>query len=275
MLASFSAEMLKLYKRPAAWVLLLVSLVLSQVFNYLVPYAGYLSAEDERAAERILAGTMPENLISNSIGGFPLFAGALALTLGAVSVGSEYGWGTLKTTLIQGPRRLSIYAGELLALAVAVLAIVLSIFAFGALTSYAIAVSQSESIAWPSLADLTQGIVSGWLILMMWCLFGAMLAFVFRGTALPIGLGVVWIMGIENLIVNVAAPLLDLAATLQKGLPSVNAGSLVSALNGGEVGSAPGVNTTVDGTQAMLVLIAYAVVFVLIAGFVLQRRDVT
>ena len=110
---------------------------------------------------------------------------------------------------------------------------------------------------------------------MTWCLLGVMLAFVFRGTALPIGLGVVWIMGIENLIVNVAAPLLDLAETLQKGLPSVNAGSLVSALNGGEVGSAPGVNTTVDGTQATLVLIAYAVVFVLIAGFVLQRRDVT
>ncbi|MDQ3966351.1 MAG: ABC transporter permease subunit [Actinomycetota bacterium] len=273
MLASFSAEMLKLYKRPAAWVLLLVSLVLSQVFNYLVPYAGYLSADSERAAERILADTMPENLISNSIGGFPLFAGALALTLGAVSVGSEYGWGTLKTMLIQRPRRLSIYAGELLALAVAVLAIVLSIFAFGALTSYAIATSQLESMAWPSLTDLIQGIASGWLILMMWCVLGVMLAFLFRGTALPIGLGVVWILGVENLIVNVAAALLDFAETLQKGLPGVNAGSLVSAVGGGN--DTPGVNTVVDGTQATLVLVAYAVVFVLIAGFVLQRRDVT
>jgi ABC-type transport system involved in multi-copper enzyme maturation permease subunit len=177
--------------------------------------------------------------------------------------------------LIQRPRRLKVYAGKLLALAVVVLTIVLATFALGAFSSSAIALSQSEVMDWPSLADLTQGIASGWLILMMWCLFGVMLAFVFRGTALPIGLGVVWIMGIENLIVNVAAPLLDLAETLQKGLPSVNAGSLVSALNGGEVGSAPGVNTTVDGTQATLVLIAYAVVFVLIAGFVLQRRDVT
>src|ERR671914_2581486 len=135
MLASFSAEMLKQYKRPTAWVLLLVALALSQVFNYLVPYAGYLSADNERAAEQILASTMPENLIPNSIGGFPLFAGALALTLGAVSVGSEYGWGTLKTMLIQGPRRLRFFAGEMLVLAVAVLAIVLSIFALGALTS--------------------------------------------------------------------------------------------------------------------------------------------
>src|SRR3990170_2201122 len=105
MLASFSAEVLKLYKRPTAWVLLIVALALNQVFNYLVPYAGYLSAENEVTAEQILASTMPENLISNSIGGFPLFAGALALTLGAISVGSEYGWGALKTMLIQRPRR--------------------------------------------------------------------------------------------------------------------------------------------------------------------------
>lgn len=274
MLASFSAEMLKLYKRPTAWVLLLVSLVLSQVFNYLVPYAGYLSADSERAAEQILASTMPENLISNSIGGFPLFAGALALTLGAISVGSEYGWGTLKTVLTQRPRRLSVYAGQLLALAVAVFAIVLVIFAFGALTSSAISLSQSEAMEWPSLVDLAQGFASGWLILMMWCLLGAMLAFVFRGMALPIGLGVVWILGVENLIVNVAAALLDFADTLQKGLPGVNAGSLVSALLGAG-NSTPGVNSVVDGTQATLVLIAYIVVFALIAGFALQRRDVT
>jgi ABC-2 type transport system permease protein len=272
MLASFSAEMLKLYKRPAAWMLLLIMLVLSQVFNYLVPYVGYLRAGNERVAEQILARTMPENLISNSIGGFPMFAGALALTLGAVSVGSEYGWGTLKTMMIQRPRRLSIYAGKLLALAVAVLAIVLSIFAFGALTSYAIAASQSESMAWPSLTDLILGIASGWLILMMWCALGAMLAFAFRGTALPIGLGVVWILGVENLIVNVAAALLDFAATLQKGLPGVNAGSLVSAIAGGNT---PGVNNVVDGTQATLVLVTYALAFVMIGGLALHRSDVT
>src|ERR671914_667638 len=212
MLPSFLAEMLKLYKRPTAWVLLLVAVALSQVFNYVVPYAGYLTAENERAAEQILASAMPENLIPNSISGFPLFAGALALTLGAISVGSEYGWGTFKTMLIQRPRRLSIYAAEVL-------------------------------------------------------------AFIFRGMALPIGLGVVWILGIENLIVNVAVALLDFAETLQKVLPGVKAGSLVSALGGGS--DTPGVNTVVDGTQAMLVLAAYALVFALIAGFVLQRRDVS
>ncbi len=275
MLASFSAEMLKLYKRPATWILITVPLVLNQVFSYLVPYTSYLNAENERAAEQVLANRLPEDLVLNSIGGFPVFAGAIVLTLGALSVGSEYGWGTLKTTLAQRPRRLSVYAGKLLALAVVVLAIVLATFVLGALSSSAIALSQSKAIDWPSLADLAVGIASGWLILMTWCLFGVMLAFVFRGTALPIGLGVVWIMGIENLIVNVAAPLLNFADALQKGLPEVNAGSLVSALGGGEVSTTPGLNTVVDGTQAALVLVAYALAFILIAGFALRKRDVT
>ena len=273
MLASFSAEVLKLCKRPAAWTLLLVATALSQVFNYLVPYAGYLGAENDRTAEGILSGMMPENLIASSIAGFPLFAGALELTLGAISVGSEYGWGNLGTVLIQRPRRLSVYAGQLLALAAAVFAIVLFVFAFGALTSYVIASSQSEAIEWPSLADLAVGFASGWLILLTWCLLGAMLAFVFRGMALPIGLGVVWILGVENLITGVAANLLDFAATLEKGLPGVNAGSLVAALGGG--GDTPGVNTVVDGTQAALVLVCYAIGFVLVAALALHRRDVT
>lgn len=274
MLASFSAEILKLYKRPANWTILAVALILSLIFNYLVPYAGYLSADDERMAEGILSGMMPENLIPNSIGGFPLFAGALALTLGAISVGSEYGWGTLKTALTQRPRRLVVYAGQLLALAVAVAAIVLVIFAFGALASYAVASSQSETMDWPSLVDLARGFASGWLILMTWCLLGAMLAFVFRGMALPIGLGVVWILGVENLIVNVAARLLDFANDLQKFLPGVNAGSLVAALGDGS-SETPGVNTAVDGTQAALVLAVYAIVFIVVAGIALQRRDIT
>ncbi len=273
MLSSFSAEILKLCKRPANWTILAVALILSLVFNYLVPYAGYLGADNERMAEGILAGMMPENLVGNSIGGFPLFAGALALTLGAISVGSEYGWGTLKTTLTQKPGRIGLYAGQLLALAVAVFAIVAVVFAFGALASYAVASSEAEAMDWPSLMELIRGFSGGWLILMAWCTFGAMLAFLFRGMALPIGFGIVWILGVENLIVNVAAALLDFADELQKFLPGVNAGSLVAAL-GGRAGETPGVNTAVDGTQAALVLAVYAVAFILVAGVALKRRDV-
>ncbi len=277
MLSSFIAEMDKLNRQPATWILAIIWLALNQVFGYLIPYTSYLSADNEREAEQVLASTLPSELIANSISGLPVFAGAIALMLGALAVGSEYGWGTLKTVLTQRPRRLSIYVGKLAALAVAVLGIVLATFASGALTSWVIASVESEAINWPSLADLTQGFAAGFLILAMWCLLGVVLAVLFRGVALPIGLGLVWALVIENLIRSVAAPLLDSFDTLQKGLPGVNAGSLVAALGAPTRGeqAAPGVISAVDGTQATLVLITYAVVFALIAGFALQKRDVT
>ena len=277
MLSSFIAEIDKLIRQPATWILAIIWLALNQVFSYLIPYTSYLSTDNEREAEQVLASTLPSELIANSISGFPVFAGAIALILGALAVGSEYGWGTLKTVLTQRPGRLSIYAGKLAALAVAVLGIVLATFASGALASSVIASVESEAINWPSVANLAQGFAAGFLILATWCLLGVVLALLFRSVALPIGLGLVWALVIENLIRSVAAPLLDFFDTLQKGLPGVNAGSLVAALGAPTRGeqAAPGVISAVDGTQATLVLIAYAVLFTLIAGFALQKRDVT
>jgi ABC-type transport system involved in multi-copper enzyme maturation permease subunit len=273
MLSNFSAEMDKLIRQPATWVLTGVWLALNQVFSYLVPYTSYLNSDDGRAAEQILAGTLPDNLIFNSIGGFPVFAGAIALILGALVLGNEYSWGTLKTVLTQRPGRLSLYLSKVTTLAVMIFGIVVATFALNAFTSSVIASVEAQAISWPSLEDLAKGFAAGFLIAAMWCLLGAALAIMFRSLALPIGLGLVWALVIENLIRSVAAPLLDSFETLQKGLPGVNAGSLVAALSG-QSGDTPGVVAAVDGTQATLVLIAYAAVFTLVAGFLLYRRDV-
>jgi ABC-type transport system involved in multi-copper enzyme maturation permease subunit len=273
MLSNFIAEIDKLIRQPATWILAGVWLALNQVFNYLIPYTSYLNSDNERAAEQVLASTLPENLVLNSIDGFPVFAGAIALILGALVVGNEYNWGTLKTVLIQRSGRMSLYVSKLATLAVAMLCIVFATFAMNALTSSVIASIESEAINWPSLGELIQGFGAGFLIAAMWCLLGAALAVLFQSLALPIGLGLVWALAIENLIRSVAAPLLDSFDTLQKGLPGVNAGSLVAAL-GGQTGETPGIVAAVDGTQATLVLMTYAVAFALIAGFVLLRRDV-
>lgn len=274
MFTNFTAEIDKLIRQPATWILAGVWLALNQVFSYLIPYTSYLNSDNERAAEQVLARTLPDNLIFNSIGGFPVFAGAIALILGALVVGNEYSWGTLKTVLSQRPGRLSLFASKLVTLAVMILGIVCATFALNALTSYVIASVESEAINWPSLGDLIQGFGAGFLIAFMWCLLGAALAILFRSLALPIGLGLVWALVIENLIRSVAAPLLDSFETLQKGLPGVNAGSLVAALSG-QTGATPGVVAAVDGTQATLVLLAYVALFALVAGFLLSRRDVT
>jgi ABC-2 type transport system permease protein len=226
----------------------------------------------------VLAGTLPGELVPTSLGGFPVFAGALALILGALATGSEYGWGTLQTALTQRPTRLAVYGGKLAALAASTLAIVLATFALNATTAAIIATLESRPLDYPSVAALAEGIGSGWLIMGMWCGLGALLGFAFRGVALPVGLGVVWVLGVENLVSAVSDSLLTSLQPLRDLLPGVNAGSLVWSLapGGGASGSAPpGVVDAVAGGRATLSLAIYVAAFALLGAYLVRRRDVT
>jgi ABC-2 type transport system permease protein len=282
MIASFSAEILKLRKRPATWILLGVVLALTQLFGYILPYSSWLTSDqnfqtqglDPRA---VLAGTLPGELVPTSLGGFPVFAGALALILGALATGSEYGWGTMQTALTQRPTRLAVYGGKLAALAASTLAIVAATFALNAIVASVIATVESRPLDYPSLAELAKGVGSGWLILSMWAGLGALLGFAFRGVALPIGLGVVWVLGVENLVSAVADSLLTGLRPLRDVLPGVNAGSLVWSLapGGGSSGEAPpGVIDAVTGGRATLGLVLYVAAFAAAGAFLVRRRDV-
>ena len=266
------AEGRKLVRRPAIWTLLGVALALSLIFTYVVPYAGYAGGTGGPTADRGLATMLPDRLVGNSIGGLPVFLGALMVILGVLAVGSEYAWGTWKTVLTQDPARLRVYGAKLVVVVLAALVGVLAVFAAGAAASALIASAEGAAFDWPGIGDVLIGIGGGWLVAAMWTVFGAMLAIALRGVALPVGLGLVWLLAVQNLLTLIAAPLLDWVATMQKGLPGPNAGSLVAALGAGA--DTPGVAATVGGTQATLVLVAYVVAFAAVGGTLLRRRDI-
>ena len=266
------AEARKLLRRPAIWTLLAVALTLSLTFTYLVPYAGYAAGTDGPRAERGLAALLPAQLVGNSVGGLPVFLGALMLVLGVLTAGSDYAWGTWKTVLTQNPSRLGVYAAKLAVACLAALAGVLAVFAAGAVTSAVIAAAEDRPLDWPGAGDVLTGIGAGWLIASMWTVLGALLAVALRGVALPVGLGLVWLLAVQNLLALIAAPLLDPVAQAQKGLPGPNAGSLVAALGAGA--DTPGVEAVVGGTQAAVVVAAYLAVFAAAGGALLRRRDI-
>ncbi|MGH3696933.1 MAG: ABC transporter permease [Pseudonocardiaceae bacterium] len=277
------AELHKLRKRPAAWIIVCVWLAMVLTFAYLIPYliyrrGGLPGPDGAGSSGQLLAGVLPASLVSNTLEGYPLFGGALILILGALATGGEYGFGTLKTLLTQGPRRIEVLGGMLAALAVVALGCTAASFAVSAGASSLIAVVESAPGAFPPAAELARGLAAGWLILGMWGLLGALAGIAFRSTALAVGLSLVWALVVENLIRGFAA-LLSVFDTLQRALPGVNADSLVAALRAtgptaGEQGR-PGVTAVVSGTQAAVVLACYVAGFVLAAGILLTRRDAT
>lgn len=272
MWGNFSAELIKLVKRPANWLLLAVALLLSLLFAYVIPYAGYASGTGGPTADRGLAAVAPAKLVANAVGGLPVFLGAIMVILGVLAVGSEYGWDTWKTVLAQGPSRTAVYAGKLAALAVAALAVVVALFGVGTVASLVIAAIEDQPMALPPVDDLVVGLGAGWLIAAMWTAFGVALAVLLRGVSLALGLGLVWLLAVQNLLSLLAAPLLDWVAQAQKGLPGPNAGALAAAL--GSTPDTPGVDALVGGGQAALVVAAYLAGFLVVAGAVLRRRDI-
>ncbi len=281
MLQTFRAEMFKVVRRPAIWILAAVFLVLAQVFGYLFPYIAYRAGGGAgfgagQTAAQLLADILPARLVPNTLAGFPMFAGAIALVIGGLIAGSEYGWGTLKTILTQRSGRLSVIGGKLLAVVVTTTALVVTVFALDALWSWVIASVESRPADWPAIGELARGVGAGALIIGAWGLVGAALGVLFRSTSLAIGLGLVWALVIENLVRGFAGVLGFLDA-FQKVLPGVNAGSLVASFGAevqGQPGGTPGVTAAVSGAQAALVLIGYVVALVALAAITLRRQDV-
>ncbi len=272
------AELLKLLRRPATWVLLGLWPSLQLVFGVLIPYLSYRqgSSYEGRPPEALLAQALPDHLVENAISGLPLFGGALLLTLGALLAGSEYGWGTLKTVLGQSPRRSRFLAAQSLALLVVLAVTVVVALLLTAAVSGLVAAAEPGDAAWPGPGELLRGFAGALLIAATWGALGLLLGTALRSTALPVGLGLVWVLAVESLVVNVAAPLLGVFDALQRALPGVNAGSLAAALAGPDAAlSTPGVAAVVGGGQAAAVLAGVLALAVGLTWLLLVRRDVS
>lgn len=275
-MGSARAELLKVRKRPATWVLLGVWLTMTLAFGYLIPYLIFRSDPADPLARSVFAETLPAQLDASAIAGLPLFGGAIALIFGVLLAGSEYGWDTVKTLLVQGPGRLQVYASKLAVLVIALGALVVVTFVLSGGASAVIAAAESQPADWPPVSAVIRALGAGWLILGAWGTLGLMLGFLSRGTSLAIGLGLVWLLVIENLIRGLST-LTDVFDVVQRALPGVNAGSLAAALGatqGGEAG-APGVDAVTTGPEATVILAGYVVASAAVGLVVLRRRDVT
>lgn len=252
----------------------LVGVLLAVLFAYVLPYVVFRGGQTGQ-----LQGLLPDRLTSTLLGGFPFFGGVFALILAVLVVGGEYGWDTLKTLLTQRPGRSAVFFAKLAALAVALLGFVLAVFVAGALASYVIAGTENARVSWPGAGEVFQAVGGAWLIMCVWAAFGVLLAVLSRGTALAIGLGIVYTLVLEGLLSALATQVSWLDPFAEFFIRA-NAYSLVSAIGvpaGSLSENGPGAfaGPFVSGLHALLVLVAYLAVFVAVSVVVFRRRDVS
>jgi ABC-type transport system involved in multi-copper enzyme maturation permease subunit len=269
-----TAELLMMRKRTSTWILLAIWTALALTFAYVVPYIQYTNDSGRRS----LAELLPEGLVGTLLAGFPFFGGVLALMLGVLTIGSEYGWGTLKTLFSQGPGRLRVFGAKLVAVAAVLLVFVLVVYVLGALASWAIAANEGAEVAWPSAWLLARGLAGGWLVFAVWAALGILLAVLSRGTALAMGIGILYAFVVEGLLSALAREV-SLLDGLVEFFVRANGYSLVAVLgvaseDVSDAGPGSFSGPFVSGGQALLVLALYLAAFVLAAGWLLRRRDV-
>jgi ABC-2 type transport system permease protein len=268
-----SAELLVLRKRAATWILLGIWTLLGVFFAYVVPYA--LDPEDSPGG---VGQFFPESLPGTLLAGFPFFGGVFALMLGVFALGSEYGWGTLKTLFTQRPGRVRVLAAKLAALAIVLVPFVLTLFAAGAVASYVIAQIEDAPVNWPSAWLLVRAIGAGWLILAVWAALGVLLGVLTRGTSLAIGVGILYALVIEGLLsafadsVSVLEPLTNVFLRANGYSIATALGALPQEIESNGPGSFSG--PFVDSLQALAVLAAFIAAFAALTALLLRRRDV-
>jgi ABC-2 type transport system permease protein len=196
--------------------------------------------------------------------------GPVALILGALSVGSEYGWGTMKTLATQGPGRGRLAVGRLAALSLAVAGLVVASFGTAFFASVVVAGLQGEPVAIPPAAEMLGGLGAAWLMLAVFAALGAALATVFRGSALAIGLGLVYFFVVES-----ALPLQDRVLELvEPALLTPNVLALATAFGVSPVAPFGVFGVPPSTGQAAAVLGGYVIGFTAVSVWLSHRRAI-
>jgi ABC-2 type transport system permease protein len=282
LVASTRAELLRLRRWPALWVLLGVWVTLNLSFGYVFDYIAYRTGDAAgpgtvgMSRDALLAGLLPSAAPVTLTQGMPMFGGALVMIMAALAVGSGYGWGTWKTVLTQGPGRAAAFGGTLVALGTFVVGLVLVSAVVDLAVSCGIAAIEGQPIDLPSAGDWLSALGTGIVVLGMWAAAGVLVGVLTRSPALGVGLGLVWALVVENLLRGVGG-VLDAIGPVTDHLPGTAAGSLVGALSRAQTVSGtgtPGVFATLTGPVATGWLAVYLAGFMIVALLVVRRRDV-
>lgn len=279
-LAAVRAEWFKLVRRRALWVTIGLMVALAVGIEYFLVYL--VATHPPAAAARggadfaaLRTGLYPDSVVKKSLANASTLVGIFALIVGVLAQGSEYSWATVKTALVQLPGRIAIVTGQLASLAVLALIMALGLFAADAVASYVIAMIDAKPAVWPSVIDLVKGVGAAWLILYLLTVLGFGLATLFRQSAMAIGLGLAYVLVIENLVFGLLVNLGGVFKRIQEWFPIANAGYLQESfgrVRGAVSAAAP--SPEVGATHAVVVLALWLAGIVVLSAILVRARDV-
>jgi ABC-type transport system involved in multi-copper enzyme maturation permease subunit len=294
---SIASELYKIRRRTMSKVLSIIAIViimLSFIALSIPAFSAAAHGEDLTAPQTI---SMPQSIGSAwaQIIRLPeslYFAGSIAQYIGTILliilagaiVGSEYASGTIRIMLTRGPTRVQFLFAKIGTMLICTVVSLLTLLLIGVLTGTIL------NLLLKIPTDLSL-LTSNWYLhaalyiltialdLFTYTLLAIALSTLGKSTAAGVAGAILWWF-LEGVLSNIINSLSNLAsgpfAEFLKAIPTYFPGNNLAALVGNQAadmsGSAPG---SIGDIHAILVVIIYWVVFIGVACWVLQARDIT
>lgn len=261
MLALLNSEIFRTVKRPVTWIMLTILVIIIAAFYAIV----YFSVNDPATTEAL----RPDATRNNGFAIGSAIASILVIVLAAQSMGSEYGWGTIRALVSRASGRIPLIAAKLIVLTVYTLltlivtaaASVGFAFLFGSLANNDTGVSSGEWV------DILEAVARGMLSIGVYAIIALVITILSKSTAAGIA-GAIALSFLEQVIWALLGAASNTFETISEYFIAYNVTGLTSI---GTENSTDGF----DATRGAIILAAWLVGLLAIALFIFRRRDIT
>jgi hypothetical protein len=236
------------------------------VFAATISYFIYSSLPDAGSAETRRPGAttaadleQPGGMIY-ALGPISTIAGVILLSLWALAAASDYDTGMIRVLVQAQPSRLKLLTAKLIALAgFTVIACTVTVLATAIVARPLARGYDVSTAAWriDAPVELLSGAFNFFVPTLVWGLIGLTIAVLTRSAGVAIGLGIGWLLVVENLI-------------------AITAPDLTDYLPGGTLGAlAGGGSPNLDWSLALGLTVLYGIAATAISLVTFRQRDIT
>lgn len=267
----FRLSLLKLARRPAAWVIFIILLALiAMVFIGLAASASQLTDPADQLQVRLLLGF--PNAYTALVGIILAFGGLAAVAFGAAVIGAEWAWGTIRAVVARGESRVRFTLITFAAIATILAVGVMATFGIGsalAIVAAGIAgIDASGATAPDAIMTLPDLLARTWLGVTVQAAIGFAVAMLFRSQLAGIGAGLALYFG------EIFLGLVPLANDVLPYFPFRVSNAVVASAGGfGDGGF--GSTQQIDSDGAVVLAIGYLVVALAVASLSARRAQIT
>jgi ABC-2 type transport system permease protein len=270
-MALLGLSLLKLARRPASWVVLLVLLGLITLFFLGL---GASAGQDVDAAEELsirLLLSFP-NAYTFLVGIILVFGGFLAVVYGAAVIGADWAWGTIRAIIARGESRTRYTVVTFGAITLVLGIGILVAFAAGAVAAVVAAgmadVDSAGATDPTTLATLPELLARTWLGVTEQAAIGFAIAMLARSQLAGIGAGLALYFG--QIFLAFVPVIQDILPYAPFNVASAVVGNIEGAGDGGF-----GESTNIDSDQAVVLAVLYLFIALAVASWSLWRAQIT